>query len=314
MAQNNDTYLKTKYENGDIPNAQDFIDFIDSKANNILEHDIRANTTGNPSVINADGVINITDAASLKDKNGNVIINDSGVITGTITGMSDKEDKSNKENIVLDTSTTKYPTNRLVKENIDSINTSISNLTAFDISTTETGISVQDSLNSKQPIGSYELQSNKENITLDNSPIKYPTNRLVRQEIDAIIVSGGSLQSLSDVHFETGEPLDGDMLIYDANISKWKPTRTSIIEYISTPQTLVSNSFVTFNTSSSGDCFIPSAVSNSGLKIQIKNIGTGIITLFPLITGETIDNRESFILGLWEAITLVSNGSIWMII
>jgi len=39
-----------------------------------------------------------------------------------------------------------------------------------------------------QPAGSYELTTNKENTTLDTSTTKYPTNRLVKEYADALVV------------------------------------------------------------------------------------------------------------------------------
>ena len=223
MAQINDTQMKTKFENGDIPTQSDFYDFIDSKVNNTIENNIKVNLPGNPSIITVDGNIIINNGAAIKDKNGNVLVND----TGTIAGMSDKEDKSNKENTTLDTSITKYPTNRLVKQEID-----ISRI-ASNISTNTTGVDVQEALDSKENL------LNKENTTLDTSITKYPTNRLVKQEIDISRIASNistsqtgltvqdhinnavvTLPQLQDVTLTS--PANGESLVYDENISQWK--------------------------------------------------------------------------------------------
>lgn len=47
--------------------------------------------------------------------------------------------------------------------------------------------------NGKQPAGSYELTTNKENTTLDEDTTKYPTNRLVKSYADGLINSANAL-------------------------------------------------------------------------------------------------------------------------
>lgn len=62
--------------------------------------------------------------------------------------------------------------------------------------------------NGKQPSGSYEVTTNKENTTLDEDTTKYPTNRLVKSYADGLINSANALvyKGVIDCHLNPNYP------------------------------------------------------------------------------------------------------------
>ena len=66
-------------------------------------------------------------------------------------------------------------------------------------------------------------------------------------------------------------------------------------------------------TSGSGTYSLPTAVGNEGLIFYIKNSGTGTITIDPN-SSETIDGDTSITLTLYEALTICSDGSNWIVL
>jgi len=77
--------------------------------------------------------------------------------------------------------------------------------------------------------------------------------------------------------------------------------------------TLTANDYMILCTSGTFTLDLPTAVSVSGKQYEIKNSGTGIITVDAL-GSETIDGEETINLIQDESITIISNGTDWYII
>lgn len=75
--------------------------------------------------------------------------------------------------------------------------------------------------------------------------------------------------------------------------------------------TLTSADFLIEYTSGSYTATLPTAVGIAGKEYEIKNSGTGVIT----VTGsETIDDQASQTLNQYDAMKVMSNGSKWIIV
>ncbi len=153
-------------------------------------------------------ITNILDAASGNDDK-KVTLADLPISSATQTALNAKqaslgftpENVANKENTTLDTSTTKYPTNNLVKTYVDAglagkqntigftpenVANKAINLTSPDNTKYPTTQAVSSALSGKQDSLGFtpENVANKENTTLDTSATKYPTNNLVKAYVD----------------------------------------------------------------------------------------------------------------------------------
>lgn len=88
--------------------------------------------------------------------------------------------------------------------------------------------------------------------------------------------------------------------------------KTSVVSISTAYTVLVSDSTINC-ASGTFTVTLPTAVGNTGLMFNIKNSGTGIITIDGNGT-ETIDNELTQTITQWDNINLQSNGSNWIII
>ena len=77
--------------------------------------------------------------------------------------------------------------------------------------------------------------------------------------------------------------------------------------------TLTSSDHIVVATAGTWNATLPTAASVAGTEYVIKNSGTGIITVDTTLS-QTIDGSLTFALGQYESITVVSDGSNWVII
>lgn len=77
--------------------------------------------------------------------------------------------------------------------------------------------------------------------------------------------------------------------------------------------TLVATDYLVEYTSGSHTATLPSAVGLTGQEFEIKNSGTGTITV-DADGAETIDGALTQALGQYDAMKIMSNGTNWMIV
>jgi hypothetical protein len=187
---------------------------------------------------------NESSVTSVNGQTGDVILDYNDVGAQQELGYT-PENVANKENITLDISESKYPTNKLVKEYIDtSLSTKQDSLgyTPENVANKTTNIddgvdtylntpTVKNALNLKQDVLGYTPENvvNKENIILDNSTTKYPTNNLVKTYVDANNLVGfvtiNSSRSLTNTDYNK-------TLIIDANVTLTIPNTGLIDNFI----------------------------------------------------------------------------------
>jgi hypothetical protein len=88
--------------------------------------------------------------------------------------------------------------------------------------------------------------------------------------------------------------------------------RRKAVEDISSATTLTTESHIVNCTANTFTIDLPTAVGISGQEYIIKNSGSGTITIDP-DGAETIDGVATVALAQWEAVTIVSYGTNWII-
>ena len=117
-----------------------------------------------------------------------------------LTALGAKEDSSNKENTTMDTSTTKFPTNRLAKEYSDTKLAKSTNITAIN----DTGIADGEIMVAN--LTSKDIRTSDKTIvtSLGADDTTVPTSKAVKDVTDAkLSLSGGTMTG--DITFAAGK-------------------------------------------------------------------------------------------------------------
>lgn len=117
---------------------------------------------------------------------------------------------------------------------------------------------------------------------------------------------------VSGVNIKT---INGLSILTNGDVSTLVSGQGMILGYVAkTADYTASPTDYTINcTANSFNIFLPTAVGITGTVYNIKNSGTGTITIDP--TGsQTIDGNLTLVLNQWDSVTLQSTGSNWIII
>lgn len=171
-----------------------------------------------------------------------------------------------------------------------------------------------------------------------NLDVTDDTVQKVAQKLDDLSVLGG-INDLTDVDTVTDPPAQDDVLAWDAVGGEWSPAtlnstpdaHANTHELGGTDALAIDASQVTFSVTTTAvnltlnsthsvvevtaaaTITLPTAVGITGRSYNVKNTGSGVV----VIDGngsETIDGVLTQSLNQWDAVTIVSNGTGWIII
>ena len=151
-------------EEGDENWGTYFSDTIEALATDAIYTD-SIQTLKNKTI--QDSNIIVSASKTIKDKDGNIVINESG--------------EANKENTTLDTSTVKFPTNRLAKEYADTKIAKATNITAIN------DIGIADNQIALFNLSNKDIRTSSKTIatTVTSTDTTIPTSKAVVDYIDA---------------------------------------------------------------------------------------------------------------------------------